>query len=422
MGFSKILTLAVFFIAYYLFITKPKIRWAVALSAITLLVLSPLIDFLDAIKLINWNVIGIFWGTLVLAELFMRSNMPSYLAEWLVRKAPRAWMAMLGICLLTGFLSIFIENVATVLLMAPIAFSIAEKLKISPTVLFISIAISSNLQGAATLIGDPPSMILAGYMRMGFNDFFIYHGRLSMFFFVQLGAITSAFVLYWFFRRYRASISLPPTEEIRSMAPTYMMIMLIISLAIASFLDPGFGYLAGIVCVVWAIIGIAWHHFSGQSVGNLLKVLDWNTTIFLMGVFVIVGALAEAGWLAIFANWMGELSGASVPFAFILILVISMLVSGFVDNVPYLVAMIPVVQNMVDMYGLPLELMVFGLLIGASLGGNITPIGASANIIAMGYLRQRKYDVGFLRFVRIGLPYTLVATGSAAAFLWIIWR
>jgi len=192
----KLISLSIFIVAYFLFVIFPKRRTQVAVLGAALLILSPVVSFKEAIFAINWNVMGIFVGTLVVANIFMESRVPAYMAEIIVDRVKSTAWAITSICILTGFISAFVENVATVLIVAPIAFSLAKKLKINPTKMMIAIAISSNLQGSATLIGDPPSMLLGGFARMNFLDFFFYKGRPSIFFAVELGALASFGVIY----------------------------------------------------------------------------------------------------------------------------------------------------------------------------------------------------------------------------------
>ena len=170
---AKIVSLAIFILSYILFVILPKKRSLVAVVGAILLVLSQTLSLKDAFLAINWNVMGIFVGTLAVADIFMVSRVPAYLAELIVDRARNTCWAILYICLLTGFISAFVENVATVLIVAPIALALARKLKINPTHMMFAIAISSNLQGTATLIGDPPSMLLGGFARMTFWDFFL---------------------------------------------------------------------------------------------------------------------------------------------------------------------------------------------------------------------------------------------------------
>lgn len=425
--FDKVASLAIFVAAYVLFIVFHDRRSIVAMAAAALLVILGVIGPWQAFaELVNWNVMGVFFGVLVLAELLMQSNMPAVVAERLVNWAPRAWIAMLLICALSSFISMFAENVATVLLIAPIALHTAKKIGISPVPLLIGVAVCSNLQGTATLIGDPPSMIFAGYQKMSFADFFVYKGRLSIFFFVQVGAIASLGVLYFFFRRHDENILIERTEPIHSWTPTWLMASLVAALVVASFLDKDFRYLSGVLCMTWAAAGLLWHHGRQGHVFKLIRTFDWDTTFFLMGIFVLVGALIQTGWIGTITAGIASVSGGSPLGAFIIVVAMSVAVSAVVDNVPYLAAMIPVATGLAEGFkeqGVAVrpELLLFGLLIAACIGGNVTPIGASANVVTVGYLRKHGYPVTFREFIRIGLPFTLVATAAATAALWLVW-
>lgn len=420
---EKYISLMVFIASYAGFVFLPGYRAYCACAGALLLMLLGVVGPQEALVSINWNVMGIFVGTLVVAELFMLSKMPAYLSELLVNRAGNVCMAMLLVCGLTSLLSAFVENVATVLIVAPIALAIADKLGVCPSLFIISLAICSNLQGTATLIGDPPSMILAGWTGMTFNDFFFYQGRPSIFFAVEIGALTSLAVLYLLFRGYRQPVGVIEVERVSSWVPTWMLVLLIITLAVASFLDPGFGYMAGTICMVFGVVGIVWYKTSfGGNMRDFIGGLDWNTTLFLMGIFVIVGSLNAAGWVSDIAVFIRGISGDSLFGAFFLIVFLSMVFSAFIDNVPYLLAMIPVSQQLgQDVHNSPM-LLLFGLLVGSCLGGNITPIGASANIVGVGLLRRRNVHVSFMDFARIGLPFTVAAVVSSSAFLWIVWK
>jgi Na+/H+ antiporter NhaD/arsenite permease-like protein len=372
---------------------------------------------------IHWNVIALFFGTLVLAELFMQSRMPAVLAEIFVDKTKTVRGALVAVCALAGFMSMFVENVAVVLLVAPVAMSLAEKLKISPIRLLICIAVSTNLQGTATLIGDPPSMILAGYMKMTFNDFFVYHGKPGIFFAVQVGAVASLAVVWYLMRAHREKIETLAVEKARSWVPTWLLVGLIGGLAVTSVFDPDFKWLAGALTMMLAVIGLAWHHWGPRwsTTKELLRTLDWDTTLFLCGIFVIVGGLSDSGWLQRLADWISGNVGGNLLVAFVVIVLVAVLVSAFVDNVPFLLAMIPVTQEVAVDLGAPVPLLMFALLIGACLGGNITPVGASANIVTIGMLRKQGHVVSFPEFMAIGVPFTAAAVLAASVFVWWIW-
>lgn len=418
----KVISLSIFILAYLFFIFFPKKRTHIAVSSALLLIFCRAISFPEALASINWNVMGIFVGTLIVADIFMESRVPAYIAELIVDRAKNTAWTILSICLLTGFISAFVENVATVLIVAPIAISLAKKLKLNPVKMMIAIAVSSNLQGTATLIGDPPSMLLGGFARMNFGDFFFYRGRPSIFFAVEIGAVASFFVLYFIFRKHKEKAALIPVEKVKSWIPTIILASLVVLLAGSSFFDTGFSYTAGILCMLFGAISLFWEKFvSRGSILAGLKSLDWETTFFLLGIFVLVGSLTHCGWIETISNALSALVGENIFLGYTLLVFISVFLSAFVDNVPFLAAMLPVALSMSVNLNINPSLFLFGLLIGASLGGNITPIGASANIVACSLLKKEGYEVKFRDFAKLGLPFTLAAVGAACLFVWFVW-
>lgn len=418
----RVAALAAFIAAYVLFIFLPGRRAFVSVCGAGFVVLAGAISAREAFWAINWNVMGIFVGTLVVADVFMESRVPAYLAEIIVDKAKNTTWAILFLCAMTGFISAFVENVATVLIVAPIAMSLAKKLDINPTKMMIAIAVSSNLQGTATLIGDPPSMLLGGFAKMNFVDFFFYHGRPSIFFAVEIGAIVSFGVLYLIFKEHKQKTALVKVEKVVSWVPTVILVSLIVLLAGSSFLDTDFSYMAGSLCMIFGVASVFWKKFvSKDSVVKGIKSLDWDTTFFLVGVFVLVGGITLTGWIEVISHWLAGVVGDDIFFGYTLLVFVSVAVSAFVDNVPFLAAMLPVAISMSQKLQVNPQLFLFGLLIGASIGGNITPIGASANIVACGLLKKEGYNVRFGDFVKIGLPFTIAAVAAAYLFVWFVW-
>ncbi|MHC4481802.1 MAG: ArsB/NhaD family transporter, partial [Planctomycetota bacterium] len=287
------------------------------------------------------------------------------------------------------------------------------------------LAISSNLQGTATLIGDPPSMMLAGYFRLNFNDFFWYNGRPGIFFAVQVGAVAGFVVLWLLFRRYKQPIAEMKPQKPRSWFPLIVLGLMIAGLAGASWVDPNFVWFGAANCLLAGVIVMSWLMVRDrQNALRILKSFDKSTLFFLAGVFMMVYALRESGVIRAAARWVAGATGSNVLGAFVLVVVFSMLLSAFVDNIPYVAMMLPLVDALGTDMGVADTNMVlpFGLLIGACLGGNVTPIGASANIVAYGLLNQTEGEsLSFLGFVRIGLPFTLAAIAAGSAFLWITW-
>jgi len=411
---EKILVLTVFILVYaYLILFKRRRALAIWIG-IAVVVTAGVINPAQAVTKVHWNVIGIFAGTLVVAEFFTRSRVPAFLADYLVGRSKSVGSAMLRVCIMSGLLSIFIENVAVVLIIAPIALEMVKKLNASPVPVIIGIAVASNLQGTVTLIGDPPSMILAGHLSMNFNDFFLYHGKPGLFFAVELSAVASFVVLFAFFRKFVQPVNAPGGEKVLSWTPTILLALMVVGLALAPLGDPGFKWLSGTICMAAAAASLVWGlvRMGMRETGALLK----------RYVFVLVFAFKEVGLIDAMTELLIGILGENLLLNFIFIIIFSVTFSAFIDNVPYITVMIPVVYEMGRSFLGSEYLLVFGLLIGTCMGGNITPVGAAANIVSVGVLRKEGYPISFWTFIRIGLPYTIAATAAGALFIWFVWK
>lgn len=375
-------------------------------------------------ELINWNILMIYVGSMIIASLFIYSKVPTRIADFLVQHSPNTGIAVILILAMTGIISIFVENVATVLVMAPIALALSKKLKLNPVPFMIGLAVMSNLEGTATLVGDPPSMIFASYASYNFNDFFVHQGKLSLFFIIQAGMIAGCIFFYAIFGKVKEKAVIEK-ENIISTVPLWLLVFMILGLAVISFLSTELGYGSGCYVLALGIIGLLWYKFiqkkNNNEVWTLIKELDWETIAFLIGIFVVVGAVSETGLLNDFSLWLAKITNGNKFAAFVLILLFSVLISGFVDNVPYIIVMLPVAGNLAQNIGIPKELFMFALLIGSCLGGNLTPFGASANIVAMGILKKEGHPIKFGGFLKISAPFTIITTTIAALVLWLIW-
>lgn len=419
----KLFVAGVFLAAYVLLILfyrqKTIVVWAAVAVLLALRYLSPL----AAWKSIEWNVVLLYFGMLFVSESFLFSRMPDFLASVIAGRAGRVSLALLLLCVFAGLLSTALENVAVVLLVAPVGLAIARKCEVSPVPLLIGLAVVSNLQGAATLIGDPPSMLLASFASLSFNDFFILQGRPYIFFATQVSAVAGAAVLYLFFRKFNRRM--PPLEKegYLSLGPTLLVLVLVACLVAGSSFEHGFEYATGLLCVFFGSLSFFWFlwHNRGREVKDYLRRLDWQTGVFLVGIFVLVESLAVVGLMQDLAGFLLAAAG-SRPFAvYALVVGVSVALSAFIDNVPFLLAMLPVCRLITEAVPINPFLLYLGLLLGASVGGNVTPIGASANIVAMGILRNQGHPVRFGQFVRIGLPFTLAATAAGTLFAWLIY-
>lgn len=376
-------------------------------------------------QIINWNVILIYLGSMTIAALFLYSNVPARIADGIINSSKNTGLAIIAILAMTGIISIFVENVATVLVMAPIALALCKKLNMNPTYFMIGLAVMSNLEGTATLVGDPPSMIFASYAGYNFNDFFFHNGHFSIFWIIQAGLLAGCVYFYFLFAKKNTEKVQVEKTEVIGWTPLVLLLVMIFGLAGISFLPFDFPYLSGLFVLALGIMGIIWYMAnqkkSKEETWTLIKELDWETIFFLLGIFVVVGAIQEIGLLEDFAVFLSSICGGSKLLGFIIILIVSILISGFVDNVPYIIAMLPVAGGMAAQMNLNPELFMFALLVGSCLGGNLTPFGASANVVSMGIVKKEGYPMNFGGWLKIAGPFTLITTGIAALFLWGIW-
>jgi Na+/H+ antiporter NhaD/arsenite permease-like protein len=218
-----------------------------------------------------------------------------------------------------------------------------------------------------------------------------------------------------------------PDEKVKSLVPALLLVAMIVGLAAISFFSGhGMHLSSGFLCIGLGIAGLIWYAFlrkEGFRKGvELFKGLDWDTIGFLVGIFVVIGAIGSAGLIEDLSLALEGLIGGRAVLGFLVIVAVSVLVSGFVDNVPYIIAMLPVADRLARSLSLEPEFYMFGLLVGSCLGGNLTPFGASANVVAIGLLKKEGRKTGFMTWLRIGLPFTLLTTLVAAAFVFLVWR
>ncbi len=419
-----LLALVLFAAMYVLLLVFAEKRWIIALGTALLFVVLGILPVGAALGALNWNVLMMLTGTMATVELFIQSQMPQRMAEGLLRAVPDVRWAIVALSLFSGLISAFVDNVATVLMVAPVGLAVAKQIKTNPVPVIISITVSSNLQGAATLVGDTTSILLASYAGMSFNDFFWFRGRLGIFFAVEVGALLTVPVLLWLFRKERSGITSGKLTEVKDYVPTALLLGTVLLLIAASQFPNRPELTNGIICMALAVIGLVYEALKNRGQGTLMSVVravDYKTLLLLSGLFMVIEGMTRAGVIDAIAGLFVRLGGSSKLAMYVLIVGVSVLLSAFIDNIPYVATMLPVVGSISSMMGIEPYLFAFGLLIGATLGGNITPIGASANIAGIGILQKEGYKVATKDFLRIGIPFTLIAAISGAAVVWLAW-
>ena len=410
---------------YVLMISFGKYRPYIALVSGALFIITGMLPMNQIIGALDFNVLLMIGGTMGLVQLFIDSHMPERLADMIMDSVPNIQWAAVALSLFSGIISAFVDNVATVLMVAPVAIEICKKLKTNPIPFIISIAVSSNLQGAATLVGDTTAIMLGSALDMSFLDFIFYDGKPGMFFMVELGAVLSACIVYFTFRKEKGAIPKSgKMTEVEDIVPTVLLVGAIVLLIVASFLP--FELPAetnGLICSALLVIGLIYNYARKKNLDAImgpLKAIDLETLGLLVGLFLMIGGISNMGVIDALAQLLAKL-GAGSPFLMYTIIVwASVAISAFIDNIPYVATMIPVIAGIGVEMGIDSTALYFGLLSGATLGGNCTPIGASANIAGIGILRKEGYDVKNADFFKIGIPFTLSAIVPAYILIWIL--
>ncbi len=420
----KTAALILFVIMYIAMITKPKFRPVIALTVATVFVCMGVVPFTDLPEVINWNVLMMISGTMIIVYYFIESLMPNLLADMILNKSKHAMWVTILMSLFAGLISAFIDNVATVLMVAPVGLAVCKKLKMNPVGMILSIAVSSNLQGAATLVGDTTSIMLADYADMNFMEFFWMEGRLGIFFAVEVGALATVPIMMILFRKDKDPVSSNEKTKVKDFVPTWMLLLMVAALIVASFIPNTPYAINGIICMILALLTMIIEIIKTKEIREAKEAvveLDFETLGLLLGLFIVIGGLTNVGVIDDFAGLIVKYGGDNIFILYTIIVWGSVLISAFVDNIPYVATMLPVLASVTASLGIEPYLLYFGLLSGATLGGNITPIGASANIAATGLLKKEGYEVSFGDFMKIGVPYTLTAVMAGYLYLWFIW-
>ena len=420
----KTLALVLFVLMYVLMIAKPKYRPAYALTLAVIFLVTGILPVKRLLATINWNVLMMITGTMIIVDYFISSQMPNRLAEILLGKSKNVMWVTILMSLFSGAISAFIDNVATVLIVAPVGLAICKKLKLNPVGMILSIAVSSNLQGAATLVGDTTSIMLGDYAGMNFMNFFWMKGRPGIFFAVELGALATVPVMMILFRKDKEPVSSGERTPVKDYLPTYMLLLMVLALITASFIPNTPEVINGIICCALAVVTVIADLIRSKKADGAkaaIRNLDFETLALLLGLFIVIGGLGTVGIIDDFAGMIVKYGGNNVFLLYTIVVWGSVLISAFVDNIPYVATMLPVLAAVTSTLGIQPYLLYFGLLTGATLGGNITPIGASANIAAVGLLKKEGHKVSFGDFMRIGVPYTFTAVMTGYLYLWIFW-
>ncbi|PZG28010.1 hypothetical protein C1I98_33035 [Spongiactinospora gelatinilytica] len=417
---------AVFVGAYALIATEKIHRVAAALGGAGIMLLIHATDahaaFFDEATGIDWNVIFLLLGMMVIVGVLKQTGVFEYLAIWAAKRARgRPYPLMVLLVVITAVASALLDNVTTVLLIAPVTFLVCERLALPVAPYLIAEAMASNIGGAATLVGDPPNIIIASRANLGFNDFLIHMAPMV----IVLMAVYIAMCRVLFRKAFRydpqRAAQIMTLNEREAIADRRLLVqsLAVLAVVMAAFvLHPVLHYEPSVVAILGAgVLVAATKVTTPQALGEV----EWPTLTFFAGLFVMVGALVHTGVI-------GQISQAALTategrpgLSALGLLGASAVLSAIVDNIPYVATMSPIVADLVQATGGdgPGQVLWWALAFGADLGGNATAVGAAANVVVLGIAARNGTPIGFWQFTRYGLIVTAVTVTLCVPYLWL---
>jgi Na+/H+ antiporter NhaD/arsenite permease-like protein len=423
---SETVASAIFVAAYVLIATEWVHRVIVALAGAGLMLLLRFVSADEAFQSerfgIDWNVIFLLFGMMVIVGVLRHTGFFEYLA---IRSAKRAkgrpFRIMVMLVLITAVASALLDNVTTVLLVAPVTLLIAERLNLSPVPMLIAEVMASNIGGTATLIGDPPNILIGSQAGLSYVDFLIHLApQVIVLMVVFIGVIRVLFRRSFQYHPERVAelMALDERESLRE-GPLLARALAVLALVTVAFVLHGaLHYEPSVVALLGAGVLLL---VAGREPWPFLREVEWRTLVFFAGLFVMVGALVKAGVVSSLARAAIRATDGDVLVAVLLLLWVSAILSALVDNIPYVATMAPLVQELVRSLpaGTSTTVLWWALALGADLGGNATPIGASANVVVLGIAERSGHRIRFVEFVRYGIVVTLITVGLSTIYLWV---
>lgn len=416
---GKWIALGVFVVTYALVLWRKFNIAFLPLGASAVLILLGLANPADAIfKYINWDVLALYAGFGMLADSFKNSGLPSLIVNRALIRVKKEKYALLFLCALAMLLSSFMANPIVVIILAPVAIEMAEKLKGSLFLYLVSVAISANVVTTVTMVSDTPTIILATTTGMNFLDFYWFMGKPGLGTLTIIGIIIAFSTLLFQFRNLNNSVEIKREEIKASFIPLIIFAISVIVLSVVPWSSLGAWNHPGLVGLALAITTVlVWIDNWRRTVFEF----EWHTLAFLSGIFIIVETIQSSGLLQEFAVWLGS-TGIKDPAIYLAVFVwASVALSSFIDNVPYTVIMIPVCTSVAQTLGMSPFPLYFAMLVGTGIGGNLTPIGATANVLACGMLEKRGYKIDLVKWMAIAVPFSIAAVAAVHILMQLTW-
>ncbi len=414
---QQIIAVAVFVLVMAAIVSEKVHRAAASIAGAVILLLIGIIDFDQSLEYIDFNTLGVLIGMMTFVGVVKESGLFQYLAIKAAKLAKGdPWKIMVFFIIITAVLSALLDNVTTVLLIGPMTLTICALLEINPVPFFMTQILASNVGGTATLIGDPPNIMIGSKAGLSFADFIIYDTP-------PVIVILAVFILIFKFvyaKKIQTTkdkmdkiLELDEKAEIKD-KPLFIKSLVMIGFVVLGFVFHGsIGVESAVVALTAAAIMLI---IGKQDLEKIITGVEWPTILFFVGLFVVVGGMESVGIITALANWLMNATGGQMFLTMILILWVSAVVSSILDNIPFVATMIPVILTM-EQSGMDCTELWWALSLGACLGGNGTLIGASANVVLSGISGREGHPITFVNFLKIGFPMMLVSVALATVYL-----
>jgi len=419
-----VLAVVVFVAAYVLIVTERVHRVAAALGGAGIMLAAGVVGAEDAFFSqetgVDWNVIFLLLGMMIIVGVLRETGVFEYLAISAAKRAKgQPFRVMVTFVVLTAVASALLDNVTTVLLVAPVTLLVCLRLGVPPVPFLIAEVLASNIGGAATLIGDPPNIIIASRADLSFNDFLFNMGPIVLLLLiVYLGLCRILFRKAFCYDEARVAqvMSLNEKDAIEDRVLLGKAAAVLVLVTIGFVLHSALDTEVSVVALLGAGLLVA---IAGLSPKEYLGEVEWPTLVFFAGLFIMVGGLIKVGVIGSLAELITEATDGNVLLAAMLLLVVSGVLSGIVDNIPYVATMAPLVADLAEDAGNPGNVLWWALALGADLGGNATIVGASANVVVLGIAERNGYHISFLEFFKYGGVVALLTIALCVPYLWL---
>lgn len=417
MDFAQITSVLVFVASMALIMSEKVHRSLVAIVGAMLLLMMHIISFDAAMSHIDFNTLGVLFGMMLFVAVVKVSGLFEFLAIKCAKLAKgNPWHVMVLFMLLTAVLSAFLDNVTTVLLIGPMTITVCKLLDVNPIPFFLVEILASNIGGTATLVGDPPNIMIGSAAGLTFADFIAYDAPVVV---VILTAVTPVFY-FAFGRKMKASsemranlMALDENSYVKNARLLKISVAMIFLVVVGFMLHGTLGVESSVIAMIAAGIILL---MSGERIEDALADVEWTTLTFFAGLFVIVGAMAETGVIEMLAYALIDVTGGNIFILMIVLLFGSAVISSFLDNIPFVATMIPILLTM-EASGIDVTPLWWSLSLGACLGGNGTLIGASANVVLSDIAKRQGHEITFIHFMKVGFPIMLFTVVIAGVYL-----